>query len=96
MLTFHSYQIQSEHQNRKQQQAAMSHCELQPAITSPSLACRLWQSLYLKQVQEVQEALPQQANSLPTFHLEIHIDTNSPSLQQEQYDVKKKQIAYNS
>lgn len=83
ILTFHSYQIQSGHQNRKQQQAAMSHCELQPVIASPSLACRPWQSLYLMLAQEVQEALPQQANSLPMFHLETHIDTNSPSLQRE-------------
>lgn len=81
ILTFHSYQIQSGHQSKKQQQAAMSHCELQPVIASPSLACHPWQSLYLMPAQEVQEALPRQANLLPKFHLETHIDTDSPSLQ---------------
>jgi len=59
----------------------MSHCELQPVITSPSPAFHPEQSLYPMLAREVQEALPQQASSLPMFHLETHRGTNSPFLQ---------------
>lgn len=68
----------------------MSHCELQPVTTSPSLASHPWRSLYLMLAPEVQEALPQQANSLPTFHWDIHTDTSSLSLQCEQINFNKK------
>ncbi|KAF5803147.1 hypothetical protein HanXRQr2_Chr06g0267901 [Helianthus annuus] len=79
-ITFHSYQSQNGHQNRKQQRATTNHYELLQAITSPSPASHPEQSLYLKLAQEVQGAPPQQADSLPILHLEDHIDTSFPSL----------------
>lgn len=64
-------------QDRKQQRATSNHCEQQQVTTSLCDSFHLLQSLFQEQVQEAQEELLLQEESLPSFRLDVHIDTGS-------------------
>lgn len=79
--TFH-YDL-GEHQDKKPQKATNSHCELQQATTNLCDSFHLVQSLFRELVQEAQEELLLQEESLPSSHSGVHKDTNSPSLKSQ-------------